>query len=349
MGETPEALAKYIQDLAGPAAAEVGETYERALELTYRLDDRNLFAILSGAWVFHVVRGDLEKARRFGIEFLKATERHPAPGLALAGNFVVGSSLYHLGRLEAAFEHMNRAIRMHAGPAESVLTLFAGPDLGVFCHAYMAHIAWHRGEEGRAREEAAAAIAAAERMRHPFSQAIALDYAAMLHVFAGESGAALERGLEAVELCGRHGFAYYLAVANVMTGWARAAEGDLTRGLSQLREGLEGLRQLAAELRLPYYFALLAEALGNGGQVGEALASLSTAFAFATKNGEEWAVAELHRVQGDLLKAEGKHEAARASYRRGIEAAQRSGSVAFEQRLLNRVGGTAGGASTERF
>jgi hypothetical protein len=49
----------------------------------------------------------------------------------------------------------------------------------------------------------------------------------MLRAFRGESRAALERGQEAVELCSRHGFAYYLAMANVLTGWARAAEGDV--------------------------------------------------------------------------------------------------------------------------
>ena len=93
-------------------------------------------------------------------------------------------------------------------------------------------------------------------MRHPFSQAIALDYAAMLHVFRGESRAALERGREAVELCSRHGFAYYLAMANILTGWAGAAEGDVAAGLAQLREGLEAMRSLGAEIRLPYYFTL---------------------------------------------------------------------------------------------
>ena len=170
----------------------------------------------------------------------------------------------------------------------------------------------------------------------------------MLHVFRGESPAALQRGKEAVELCSRHGFAYYLAMANVLTGWAEAAEGDVNAGLAQLREGLEGMRRLGAEVRLPYYFALLAETFGRAGLVGEALASLSTGFAFASKNGEEWAVAELHRVQGNLLAAEGKPEPARASFRRGIEAARRSGSLAFERRLSILADGTAAAASTER-
>ena len=123
---------------------------------------------------------------------------------------------------------------------------------------------------------------------------------------------------------------------------------DVAAGLAQLREGLEALRGLRAEIRLPYYCALLAETFGRAGLVGEALASLSTGFGFASKNGEEWAVAELHRVQGNLLAAEGKAEPARASYRRGLDAAQRSGSLAFEQKLLILAGGTAASASTER-
>jgi DNA-binding SARP family transcriptional activator/predicted ATPase len=333
----------------GYSAAEVGETYQRALDLSRRLGNRNIFAILSGVWVFHIVRGDLEKARQFGLEFLSAAEREPTPGLMLAANFILGTSLFHLGQLEAALDYMTAAIRTVSSPEESVLALFAGHDVGVFCRSYLAHLTWHRGEGNQADAHAAEALAEARRIGQPFSQAIALDYAAMLHVFRGESRAALERGREAVELCKRHGFTYYLAMANILTGWADAAEGDIVTGLTQLREGLEGMRRLGAELRMPYYFRLLAETLRRAGLVGEALASLSTGFAFASKNGEEWAVAELHRMQGHLLGAEGKPESALASFRRGVEAARRSGSVALERRLSILADGTAATASTERF
>jgi DNA-binding SARP family transcriptional activator/predicted ATPase len=332
----------------GYSAAEVGETYERALDLSRRLGGRNIFAILSGVWVFHTVRGDLEKARQFSLEFLRVAEREPTPGLMLAGNFILGSSLFHLGQMKESFDHITMAMRTDGGPAESVLALFAGPDIGVFCRSYLAHLAWHREDGNSAEVHAAQAMEAAKQMRHPFSQAIALDYAAMLHVFRGDSRAALARGREAVDVCSRHGFAYYLAMANVLTGWAEAAEDDVAAGLAQLREGLEGMRRLGAEIRLPYYFSLLAETFGRAGLVGEALASLSTGFAFASKNSEAWAVAELHRVHGNLLAAEGKPEPARASFRRGLEAAQRSGSLAFERRLRILADGTAAAISTER-
>jgi DNA-binding SARP family transcriptional activator/predicted ATPase len=332
----------------GYSAAEVGATYERALELSRRLDNRNIFVILSGTCVFHLVRGHTEQARQFSLEFLSLSEREPDPGLTMAANFLQGSSLFHIGELEAAFDRMTAALRIHGSPSGSALALFAGPDLRVFCLSYLAHLSWHRDDGNGADIHMAEAKAAATRIRQPFSQAIALAYAAMLHAFRGDTRTAFEHGQHAVELCARHGFAYYLAMANVVTGWARAAEEDVARGLAQVREGLDGMRGLDAELRLPYYFTLLAETLGRARLVSEALASLSTGFAFASKNGEQWAVAEMHRVHGNLMMAEGQREAACASFRRGVEAARRSGSLALERRLSILADGTPPTRSTER-
>ncbi|HTA46738.1 MAG TPA: AAA family ATPase [Bryobacteraceae bacterium] len=332
---------------AGYSAVEVGETYDRALDLSRRFDDRHIFAILSGAWVFHAVRGDLEKARQYSLEFREAAEGDPAPGLTMAGNFVLGSSLFHLGQLQESLRHMTASIAADDDGGKSVLALFAGPDLGVFCRCYLAHVSWHR-QNGDDDHYASEAISLANRIGDPFSRAIALNYAAMLHAFRGESGLALERGHDAIVVCSRHGFAYYLAMANIVTGWATAAEGAVSPGLERLREGLDAVRTLGAELRRPYYLALLAETLGRSGMLGEALASVSNGFAFSAKNNERWAVAELHRVQGELLAAQGKAAAANESFRRGVEAARSSGSLAFERKLKILADGTLAAAAAER-
>src|SRR6185503_3022867 len=80
----------------GYSAAEVGATYERARELSRRLEDRNILVILSGVWSFHLVRGDLEKSRQFSLEFLRVAEQDANPVLISAGSFLLGSSLFHL-------------------------------------------------------------------------------------------------------------------------------------------------------------------------------------------------------------------------------------------------------------
>ena len=50
----------------GYSMPEVGETYERGLLLSRRSGGEHLFSVLSGAWLFRIVRGDLEESRRLG-------------------------------------------------------------------------------------------------------------------------------------------------------------------------------------------------------------------------------------------------------------------------------------------
>ena len=56
-------------------------------------------------------------------------------------------------------------------------------------------------------------------------------------------------------------------------------------GLARLRQGLETFKASGAELRLPFYHGLLAEACAQAGQLGEALANISSGFAFQS---QEW-------------------------------------------------------------
>jgi predicted ATPase/DNA-binding SARP family transcriptional activator len=333
----------------GYSSAVAGETYETALRLSRSLEDHQIDVILSGLWVFHIVRGNLMKARQISEEFLRRAEAGGEPVRLQAGNFLMSSCLFHLGELGPSLKHMTAAQQEETGRTESVLALFAGPDLGVFCQAYLAHLMYHCTADDGGRALATASIAAARQLQHPFSEAIALAYAALLEVFRGDSLAALERGREAVALCRKHGFVYYLAMANIVTGWAEAAEGNTAAGLAQLRSGLSEMKRLEAEIRMPYYLAMLAEIHGRTGAIGDALASISAGFAFAGRNHETWGLPELHRVQGNLLLAAGQPEEAQNSYREGVAAARQSGSRAFERKLSRLAAGTAKTASTERL
>ena len=135
------ALGAVLVTTAGYSAAEVGETYERALELSKRLENHNILAILIGAWLFHIVRGDLEKAHQLSRDFIAVAEREPAPVMLTAGYFLLSSADFHLGHIEASQRHMAAAMAKETGPADSVLAMFAGPDIRVFCRAYLAHVA----------------------------------------------------------------------------------------------------------------------------------------------------------------------------------------------------------------
>ena len=322
----------------GYSLPEAGETYERGLLLSRRSgDQKHLFSLLSGAWFFHIVRGQVEESRQLGQCCVSAAHGEGASAVEMAGRFLLGTSLFHLGQLAASREQMEQALQMDSGPCDPALALFAGPDVGVFCRAYLGHLLWHLDDAEQAVAKSEEAIALAREMSHPFSLAIALDYAAMLSVFRHESKLALAQAEEVSAICRKHGFAYYLAWADILTGWAIGVEGDTAAGLAHLRHGLDALKATGAELRLPFYHGLLTEVYRLDGQDREALANLASAFAFQSKNAETWFAPELHRIHGDVLLHCGDASQAQLRYRRAIESARQIGARVLELRAEARL------------
>jgi predicted ATPase len=258
----------------------------------------------------------------------------------MAGSFLLGTSLFHAGQFAASLEQVARAVGAPGGHYDPAVALFAGPDLGVFCRAYLSHLHALQGDGAQADANCEQSLRLARDVSHPFSLAIALDYAAMLSVFREDAELARARAEESSAICRKYGFVYYFAWAEMLAGWAMGASGDAPAGLARLRAGLDAFRATGAELRLPFYYGLLAEVSGFDGRPGDALASVSSGFAFQSKNGECWWAAELHRIQGDLLSKQGDHGAAQASYNRAVEAAGQMGARLFEIRAAARLGDT---------
>jgi predicted ATPase len=77
--------------------------------------------------------------------------------------------------------------------------------------------------------------------------------------------------------------------------------------MAHMRQGLAAIRATGAELRQPYYLALLAGAYCEAGQVESGLALLAEGLTEAHRQGECWQEAELHRLRGELLLRAGVH------------------------------------------
>jgi DNA-binding SARP family transcriptional activator/predicted ATPase len=322
----------------GYSVPEVGETYHRGLDLSRRLKHtEHLFAVLSGAWLFHIVRGELEQSRRLAEECVDCAHDEGNVPQEMAGHFLLGTSLFHLGRLESSSEQIDLAVSSSDAYSHPALALFAGGNVGVFSRVYQAQLISQSGDVELAVARSEEGVLRAREMAHPFTLAIALDYTAMLNVYRFECGLVVERAEEAAAICAKHEFAYYGAMAEILAGWATEMKRRNSAGMHRLRRGLDALKATGAELRLPFYYGLLGEICGRSGQIGEALANVATGFAFLSKNGEMWAAPELHRILGDLLLRGGDEVQAQASYRRAIATAGQIGSRLFEKRATDRL------------
>ncbi|MGQ0735201.1 MAG: hypothetical protein ACT4QD_16305 [Acidobacteriota bacterium] len=86
-----------------------------------------------------------------------------------------------------------------------------------------------------------------------------------------------------------------------LLGWALAEEGRIEDGLAQIHEGIAGYRATGAELEMPYWLSLLAQAQGKAGQLEEGLRTLAEAMRRVQQYGVRICEAELHRLRGELL------------------------------------------------
>ena len=108
--------------------------------------------------------------------------------------------------------------------------------------------------------------------------------------------------------------------------------GDVSAGLSLLRNSSNAYSATGAKTRIPYHIALLAKACEIAGQVEDALFLLDDALKIAETISERWFASELYRHKGQLLLRQGNSEAAEQLYRQALAMASNQEAKLWELR-----------------
>ena len=100
-----------------------------------------------------------------------------------------------------------------------------------------------------------------------------------------------------------------------------------------MRQGLAAYRATGAEVRRPYFLALLAETYGKTGQPSQGLSVLTEALTMVDKTAEGWWAAELHRLKGELLLRQASPtEEVEGCFRQALEIARPQQAKSLELR-----------------
>jgi DNA-binding SARP family transcriptional activator len=319
----------------GYASEEAGRVYARARILCEVSRETNrYFGVLGGSWVFHIVRGELAISLEIAERYLALAQRESAGVHLAAGEFCAAVSRAHLGEILPALSQLERSVQHTRALSGAPPFLDFGPELGDFRASYMTHLLWLTGSAEEALERSRAAVAQAEGLNHPFSLALALAYAAMLHHFRDEPHPARERAEAAAALCRRYGFRYYLAWTPILIGWAQTRLGETEQGLAGMLQGINELHATGAALRAPYYIALAAQGCGECGRPEEGLRQLENAVRLGEASGERWLQPEVQRIKGVLLRQTGDHAGAEICFRNAVRLAKSMGAKAWEVRSI---------------
>src|SRR5262249_435727 len=127
----------------GYTAPEVEQAYTRALELCRQIGETpQLFPVLRGLQLFYCGGAQDKRARERGEQLLTLAQRVQDPVFLLGAHFALGQTLYFLGELASAREHLEQSIALY-DPQQYRSLAWAGPHPGVQCLGYAAWVLWH--------------------------------------------------------------------------------------------------------------------------------------------------------------------------------------------------------------
>jgi class 3 adenylate cyclase/predicted ATPase len=328
------ARAAALQATRGFSAAETGDAYRRARELCGQLSDApEIFPVLHGSYLFHVLRGEIDLAYQVSTECLQLAQHQNDPIALLFGHRTVGASLLHLGQFDAARNHLSKMLMLAESHQQTQLSSsIYGLYPKTAATTFLGLVLFALGYPEQAAKAAADALANAEEVGHLQNLGFALYWANMTGIQRCEMEAVRTRAQRLLTLSQEHELPHWAAFALFQYGLAVAMLDDSSGGIAGMNQALHDHRALGSELYLPSMLTALAGCLIRAGQLEQAMAKLVEAMTIAEKNRETWYLAEIHRVKGDLLAQQGESAAAESCFHKALEIARYQNARSWELR-----------------
>jgi predicted ATPase len=144
-------------------------------------------------------------------------------------------------------------------------------------------------------------LAHAKELDHPYSVGLTLLFSAQLFQLRREPGPARTRADEAMAVSTEHGLHAVELWCLLPRGWAAVQTGDASAGIADIRESMDRRRGMGIGAVWPWFYALLADAHGQLGEIAMGLEAVDEARQWVQRNDERLYEAEVHRIKGELL------------------------------------------------
>jgi tetratricopeptide (TPR) repeat protein len=243
-----------------------------------------------------------------------------------------------MGDLTEAIAQFDRAIALFDPDRHGHAALRVGPNPVVVAYSVGALVLWMSGYPDTAQRRAAASVALAERLGHPYSLAYAVFHAALLDLWSGRLDTAGEQARRVVQIAVDSEYGVWQASGLIVEGVAVAAQGQPDVGLELTDRGIglyENLR--TPPIFWPQVLGLRAQALAHAGRHTEALEAVAEAIRVAGPD-DTFDLIALLLGRADLQLATGDPGAAVVSLEDGLAKARSIGARMPELAAALRLG-----------
>jgi predicted ATPase len=285
----------------GFGSPDVGQTYERARHLCEQLGETpQLFSVLRGLWAFYNVQADFRTARTLSEQLLRLAQQSHDPVLVQQAYEAMAGTAQFCGEFTHGRASCEQVVALYDPLQHGAQSFRYGYDAGLGSLGRLTCFLWFLGYPDQATRVADKLLTLAQASPHVQSKVIALHQAAFHHQYRQEAKQMQERAEATMALSNEHGLLFSLAIGTFQLGWALAAQGQITEGVAQLRQGLLTAQTTGGRSGRSYQLSLLVDALRRAGEPEEGLQLIAEALAHVNNTGERFSEAELYRLKGEL-------------------------------------------------
>lgn len=308
------------------------EALQRALQIAILIGDvdHRLRCLMMIA-IYELFTGEHRKGERTLGDFA-AVAGAEDPSALPEGEVHVGIAELFLGELRSSRQRLENLERRDLRYFGSYAVRYLSDPI-VLVRSVLTQAQWLTGSPDTAMRTAALAVDDARRTRHHLSLNNILSYACPVFFWSGQYDEC-RRYLDMLdESVTRHGLSTRRPVASFYRAALRhALDGSSADGVAALEQAVEEFRSINHLARMPYYLAVLAEALADAGRIGEAETTIRNAREIAHTQEEAWCVPEVLRIQASIALRRGDGGQAEDLLMRAMGMAQSSGALSWRLR-----------------
>lgn len=329
-------LGNSLRATKGWSTDSVKHAYTRALQLCRESGlDEHTFPAVFGLWTWNFLRAAFGECEALAKQLLSAAEHVDDPVYEVLAHQALGFTLFAQGKLAAAHTELERSIRLSEDSRATGYLELSAQDPRVHARSYDGMALCLLGFPDRALRLCAEARLHADATQDPFSEAIARTISLRVHQLRGEAAVVAGQANAAIALCEEHDFVHYVAMGQILRGWARAQLGEFEKGIVEIHEGLEKERATGALLYDPYSLALLADIYIKNGRYQPAFDFLQQAeLRLDEANAAHFYAPEIYRLLGEAhLRSKKDLDQAKHYFSKGLKIAHEQKSKFFELKL----------------
>jgi class 3 adenylate cyclase/predicted ATPase len=329
-------LGPVLSATRGWSAPEAERAYRRADMLAQELGaDRERFDAVWGLWMIHNIGSAPQVAHDVTGELFQIADRLNDQALLMEAHHAAWACTYTLGGNAAAIEHIRQGLAIYESEKHGAHAFsYGGHDTAVCGKAIGGMSLWMLGYPDQAIRSTDAAIALAESMGHAPSVAHALLFSSLCHKFCGDTCTVLSMTDRLIALAREHRLMLYLAIGGVIQGWALAHQGQIDKGLTELRRNLEGYDSDKPKAYSMSSRTALAEIYLKAGEYAQALNAIDSALRAGEQSGALfWLAGALH-IKGEVLvsMASARWPDAETCFREALQVARTQQAKSLELR-----------------